>query len=70
MRRQPVSSSVLRSVGYEPTDRTLEIEFSNDRVYRYSDVPAAVYLRLLNARSLGAYFNEHVRDEYQSEELT
>jgi hypothetical protein len=60
----------MRAVGYEPRSETLEIEFHNDHVYRYFGVPAAVYLKLLNARSLGTYFNEHVRDEFQARQVT
>jgi KTSC domain len=33
MERQPVSSSNLKSVGYDPRSRTLEIEFHNGGVY-------------------------------------
>lgn len=62
--RTPVSSSSLRSVGYDEEDGALEIEFNHGGVYRYMDVPRDVYQELLSARSHGGYFHDHVRGEY------
>jgi hypothetical protein len=59
--RTPVRSSALRSVGYDKDSQTLEIEFTNGAVYRYSDVPPEVYRGLMAAESHGRYFNQHVR---------
>jgi KTSC domain-containing protein len=67
MKRQPVSSSVMKSIGYDRTNRILEIEFHNDRLYRYFVVPHSVYQELLEASSPGRFFNERIRDRYPSE---
>jgi hypothetical protein len=64
MRREPVRSSNLRSVGYDPSTATLEIEFNSGGVYRYSGVPAHVHDSLLSSGSLGRYFSNHIRDIY------
>lgn len=64
MRREPVSSSNLRSVGYDPSSATLEIEFKSGGVYQYSGVPAHVHDSLLNSGSIGRYFSSHIRDVY------
>jgi hypothetical protein len=64
MQRQPVTSSNLRSVGYDPDSRTQEIEFQTGRVWRYSNVPRSVYSALLAADSKGSYFNSCIRDAY------
>jgi hypothetical protein len=64
MRREPVSSSNLRSVGYDPSTATLEIEFNSGGVYQYSGVPVHVYDSLMNSGSLGRYFSSHIRDVY------
>jgi hypothetical protein len=61
MRRRPVDSSALRSVGYDAGSRILEIEFSSGAVYRYRNVPPKVYFELLAAESCGTYFATHVR---------
>jgi hypothetical protein len=55
----------MRSVGYEPSTRVLEIEFQSGAIYQYVEVPAAVYQGLRQAESKGKYFNREIRDEYQ-----
>ena len=62
MRREPVESDALRSVGYDVDRRILEIEFASGTVYRYFEVPEAVYAGLMTAASHGAFFGEHIRD--------
>jgi len=64
MRRRPVESSSLRSVGYDSRSRTLEIEFHSGSLYQYFNVPEAVFEELLAQDSLGAYFNAEIRDAY------
>ncbi|GAC1388036.1 MAG: hypothetical protein NVSMB31_01360 [Vulcanimicrobiaceae bacterium] len=50
--RIPVNSKAVRSIGYEPITRTLDIEFHSG-VYRYNDVPETEYEGLLHAESIG-----------------
>ncbi len=72
MDRQPVQSSLIRSVGYDPGDSVLEIEIvaqGRTRVYEFHDVPYSVFTELMDADSKGTYFNEFVRDLYSYEEL-
>lgn len=64
MRRHPVTSSVLRSVGYDAATALLEIEFTSGDVYRYFAVPPSVHRALMDADSPGAYFNRHISDRY------
>ncbi|MFD7454918.1 KTSC domain-containing protein [Kitasatospora sp. NPDC059827] len=64
MDRTAVDSSVLRSVGYDPRARVLELEFTGGRVYRYADVPPRVHRELLAAQSHGRYFVRSVRGRY------
>jgi hypothetical protein len=64
MVRQPVSSSNLRSVGYEPARRLLEIEFHHGGVYQYTGVPEPVYRGLMGAGSKGSYHADHIKDRY------
>ncbi|GAB16798.1 hypothetical protein GOEFS_014_00400 [Gordonia effusa NBRC 100432] len=69
MRRNPVSSSSLASVGYDETTRTLEVEFNSGSAYQYFDVPMSTYTELTTADSIGRYFVEHVRDAYRHRRL-
>jgi KTSC domain len=65
MRRKPVSSSVIASVGYAAKKRILKIEFVSGRIYQYLDVDRDTYDALLKAPSLGTFFNECIKDEYE-----
>ncbi len=65
MKRQPVISSNLRSVGYDDSSEILEIEFQSGGVYRYYGVPREVFEELLNASSKGRYFLANIRDTYR-----
>lgn len=64
MERHPVSSSNLRSVGYDVTTQTLEIEFHSGGVYRYFGVPQGVYQGLMQAGSKGSYFADFIKGHY------
>lgn len=61
MERVSVSSSNLRSVGYDAATSTLEIEFHNGGLYRYTGVPATVHAGLMSASSHGSYFDAHIK---------
>ena len=62
--RQYVDALEINSVGYDESAQTLEIEFRGRKVYRYSDVPASVCLNLMNAESMGDFFEENIRNVY------
>jgi hypothetical protein len=61
MKRVPVDSSAITSIGYDTEEQTLEVEFSSGTVYRYLRVPAGVAAALYDADSRGKYFGEFVR---------
>jgi hypothetical protein len=65
MIRKQVSSSNIRSIGFELESLTLEIEFNTGSIYQYYDVPASVHDSLMEARSHGSYFSRHIKDRYR-----
>ena len=69
MRRTPVSSSNLASVGYDAGSEILEIEFGGGRVYQYAEVPQEAYRALMNADSIGSHFHRHIREKYPTTEI-
>ena len=69
MQRTAVSSEAIASVGYESASCSLEIEFVGGGLYRYYQVPQAVYKELMSADSHGRYFIAHIRDRYRYERL-
>jgi hypothetical protein len=64
MKRTPVDSTSVMSVGYEPASRILEVEFHGGRVYRYFDVPPRRYRGLLDAESAGRFLNTEIKGVY------
>jgi hypothetical protein len=62
--RQSVSSSNLVSVGYDSASETLEVEFKNGHVYQYYNLPRFMYEQLMQAPSLGSFFNMNIRNAY------
>jgi len=68
MRRVPVESTSIGSVGY--ADDVLEIRFRNGGLYRYFGVPPDVHQGLMRADSKGRFFNLHIRDRYRFERLS
>ena len=62
MKRSAVDSSGIQTIGYDPVKKILEVEFINDSVYRYLNVPEVMYLGLMKASSKGAFFNKKIRD--------
>lgn len=64
IQRTRVDSTAIASVGYEPQNRLLEVEFSSGKVYRYFDVPHDAFRGLLAATSKGSWFNQAIRDRF------
>ena len=64
MLRDPVSSSNIASIGYDPGSETLEIEFTNGSIYQYFNVPARLHEQLMAAPSKGQFLNTYIRNAY------
>ena len=64
MERKRVNSSKLRSVGYDETSMTLEVEFSNGQVYQYVKVYPEVYRRFMAAPNPTYFFDDKIDEEY------
>ena len=66
MNRTKVVSALIRAVGYDPEQSTLEIEFGSGAVFQYLDVPEHIHAGLLAAASKGVYFSAHIKGRYWS----
>ena len=65
MERAPVSSSMIRSIGYDPDTRSLEIEFiKGGSVWLYSEFPPEEYEALQGADSAGKFFLSRIKGKY------
>jgi len=67
MEREPIKSSALASAGYDAETGTLEVEFRSGAIYRYANVPEALYVALVEGDSPGRFFAYHIRDAFPFE---
>jgi hypothetical protein len=65
IKRIPVASSNIASVGYDPENKILEIEFHHGAVHRYVDVPEEVYEALINSGAVGSYFMNEIKNKFE-----
>jgi hypothetical protein len=70
MRRQPVKSSALQSIGYDAENHILELEFrDNGGVWQYFNFKPAAYKKFMNAESLGNFFVTRIKGKYDEEKV-
>lgn len=64
--RTEIASKLLKSVGYDPATKVLEVEFLPKKgakagaVYRYADVPPEEFAKFSAAESRGSYFLKNI----------
>lgn len=58
----PIKSQLISAVEYIVSTKQLGVEFASGKQYVYEGVTPAEYTELVNAQSVGQYFNENIRD--------
>jgi hypothetical protein len=66
MKRTPVESSNVKSIGYHAEKLTLEVEFHNGGVYQYYGVRPEHHAALMAAPSKGKHLHQHFRGKYET----
>jgi hypothetical protein len=61
MDRIEVSSSNVASIGYDPDNMILEVEFLSGGLYEYYNVPEFLFNDFINAPSKGQFFDQHIK---------
>jgi hypothetical protein len=69
MKRIPVQSDYLQSVGYAPCASVLEIEFAGGKVCQYLDIPTSVFDALMASPGKEAFFRERIEPHHSVREL-
>jgi hypothetical protein len=64
MERKKVNSSNIRSVGYDASSQTLEVELSDGTIWEYSRVPSEVHRRFMAAPTMISYYRDNIEDDY------
>lgn len=67
MERAPVTSSNIKSIGYDSAGKLLEVEFMNGGVYVYKDVPPEEHQALMAAKSVGAHLASKIKGLFETE---
>jgi len=65
MRRLSVKTDDIQSIGYDATEKLLEVEFTVGGVYQYFEVPLARYELLMCSELMSRYFHKYIRDRYE-----
>jgi len=68
--RTGVNSSFIKSIGYTPNIKLLEIEFLNGELFQYSNVVVDTYLRFMAAESYSKFFKENIKEQYPTKKLS
>jgi hypothetical protein len=56
-----VKSSAIKEVGYDKDTQTLRIVFQQGTEYDYPQISFETYEGLINAKSVGRFYNQHIR---------
>lgn len=58
---EPVESSNIKGVGYDPDTRQMRVEFHSGAVHDYADVPASDHQVFMASGSKGKHYHRHIR---------
>jgi hypothetical protein len=58
-------STVVDTMIYDPTSKTLRVRFVSGSIYEYLNVPPEIYESMRTAGSKGIYLNQHIKDHFE-----
>lgn len=69
MERKKVSSSHVRTIGYDAREQILEIEYFSGNVIQYSRVSSEIYRRLMASTTMKSYIEDNIQDNYTEKRI-
>jgi len=69
MQRTEVKSSMFKSVGYDPKEEILEVEFANGGIYQYRNFSIHDWTQFRQQESLGGYFSRNIRNKFTAKKV-
>jgi KTSC domain len=69
MERKKVNSTHVRSIGYEPKDQILEIEFFSGSIMQYSRVSSEIHRRLMASTSMKSFIEDNIQDSFSEKRV-
>ena len=64
---QPVDSSNIDSVGYDPETQRLTVRFRTGKTYHYNGVDSRTFDELMKAESKGKFLYQNIKGNYEVE---
>ena len=64
-----VSSSMIKDVTYDPDTSDMFVTFSNNRKWKYSDVPEDTYDSFIRSGSVGNFFHSQIKNAFDGESV-
>lgn len=62
-----IDSTAVRAIGHNVDE--MIVEYNNGKFYLYSGVTASTFKKVLNAESVGAVINAHIKTRYECEQI-
>jgi hypothetical protein len=71
VKREKVTSSFIKAIGYDATEKLLEVEFKGrpTKVFEYYGVSGKKAQALVEAQSIGQYFNDKILGKFQDSQV-
>jgi hypothetical protein len=64
MERINITSSTIKSVGYDVNMKVLEIEFTRGVIYQYNEIPFEIYNNFMTSKSKGNFLSINIMKKY------
>ena len=65
MEMTPVTSSLIKAVGYDDEKEELHVQFHKGGEYTYRGVTRPVYEAMMEAQSVGVFFLRNIKANYE-----
>ena len=69
MERKKVSSSHVRTIGYDVREQILEIEYFSGSVIQYSRVSSEIHRRLMVSTTMKSCIEDNIQDNYTEKRI-
>jgi hypothetical protein len=64
MERKVIRRGGIRSAGYDPARRELEVEFDSGSTVRHTGVGAEIARRFLSSAAPASYYRDNIEEEF------
>ena len=64
-----VDSTAISNLAYDKSSSTLFVEFHSKSIYMYNDVNPYIFNDLINAPSIGLFFQKEIRGDFKYKRL-